>query len=133
MSRLPAQDPRSHEPVRERYGPGRADRRSDTPIPIDDGRGKEPGSGLRLPPTRAARPARSRGVFLAVARRLLGPDKPRRTHVSRVTLAVAALAATSALVISAPTLWMDTAVAASRGLALIGAASVPPSFIAKKQ
>jgi len=84
-------------------------------------------SQLRLPPTRAARPTRKRGVFLGAQSAL---DKPRYVRVSRVTLALAVAAITSALVVSAPSVVTDTAVAANHGLALIGAASVPPSFIA---
>jgi hypothetical protein len=61
--------------------------------------------------------------------------KSRRGKVSRVTLALAAVAATSALVVCSPSVVLDTTHAATRGLALVGAASAPPSFIApaKKQ
>ncbi|HXX85761.1 MAG TPA: hypothetical protein VEN29_17515 [Casimicrobiaceae bacterium] len=68
---------------------------------------------------------------MAAARRLLGPFKSRRSSkAARVTLALAAVAATSALIVSLPSVVSDTALAASRGLALIGEASAPPSFIA---
>jgi hypothetical protein len=68
---------------------------------------------------------------LEVARRWLGAEnKARRINVSRVTVAIAAVAATSVLIVSAPSLVVDTAVAAHRGLALIGAATAPPSFMA---
>ena len=86
-------------------------------------------TSIQLPPTRAARPARSRGAFLATARRWMGPARTRRVNLSRITLAAAVVAVASALVVSAPSRVMDSAVAASRGLALIGATSVPPSFI----
>lgn len=127
------QDPGSREPARPCYAAGRVNGRRELARAVDDPRGEQTiESRFRLPPTRAARPARSRGVFLAAARRLLGSDKARRTSVSRLTLAVAAIAATSALIVTAPSVLMDTTHAASRGLALIGAASVTPSFIAKK-
>jgi len=132
MDRLLVHDPRSGEPVRSCRSTGLFDRRSEIPQTTDEARGEHAlGSRFRLPPTRAARSARSRGVFLEVARRWLGAEnKARRINVSRVTVAIAAVAATSVLIVSAPSLVVDTAVAAHRGLALIGAATAPPSFMA---
>src|ERR1700757_502675 len=129
MNQLPEQKPVRRQHVeRARTLPGPGDFNS------DEARSTEPmqrehqlRSQSRLPPTRAARPTRKRGVFLRARSAL---DKTRRGRVSRVTLALAVAAITSALVISAPSVVTDTAVAANHGLALVGAASVPPSFIA---
>jgi len=128
MNQLPEQNPRRRKHVaRASTLPGPGDFES------DQARSTEPmqrehqlRSKLRLPPTRAARPTRKRGVFLGAQSAL---DKPRHVRVSKVTLALAVAAITSVLVVSAPSVVTDTAVAANHGLALIGAASVPPSFI----
>ena len=129
MNQLPEQKPRRRQHVaraRTLPSPGH--------FSSDEARSTEPmqrehqlRSHLRLPPTRAARPTRKRGVFLGTQSAL---DKTRHGRFSRVTLALAVAAITSALVVSAPSVVTDTAVAANHGLALIGAASVPPSFIA---
>jgi len=87
------------------------------------------GSPSRLPPTRAARSPRSRGVFLNRWKRADHSDKARRARASKLTIVLAVVAVASAVIVTAPSLVMETAVAANHGLALIGATSVPPSFI----
>ena len=127
MNQLPEQNPRRRKHVaRARTLPGPGDFES------DQARSTEPmqrehqlRSQLRLPPTRAARPTRKRGVFLGAQSAL---DKPRHVRVSKVTLALAVAAITSVLVVSAPSVVTDTAVAANHGLALIGAAELHRAF-----
>src|SRR5262249_28150474 len=135
MNRLPVQKQRSSEHLRPRSASGQPDWRSEPAHSIGESDGRTLRPGLQLPPTRAALPTRSRGVFLAAPRWVLDSLKSRRGTVSRVTLALAAVAATSALVVCSPSVVVDTTHAASRGLALVGAASAPPSFMApaKKQ
>jgi hypothetical protein len=128
MNQLPEQTPlRRKHVARAHTLPGPGDFESDEARSTEAmQREHQLRSQLRLPPTRAARPTRKRGAFLGALSAL---DRPRHVRVSKVTLALAVAAITSALVVSAPVVVTDTAVAANHGLALIGAASVPPSFI----
>jgi len=81
----------------------------------------------RLPPTRAARTLRSRGVFSKAP----GTSKKQRSwrsaDLSIVALAVAVVAIASALIVGAPI--AITGANVNPGPAIVGAASVPPAFI----
>jgi hypothetical protein len=87
------------------------------------------GSPPQLPPTRAARTPRSRGVFS----RMTEPPKKqsawRRTSLSVVALAIAVVAVASALIVGAPIAITGVGVNVNPGPAIFGAASVPPAFI----
>lgn len=126
------QNPRRRLRVgRARQLPGASDARSDAERPVDDSHsahGLHP--RLRLPPTRAARQARSRGAFLEAAGRAADSGKSRRANVSIATLALALVALVSALIVSAPSVITGIAVAANPAFSIVGSASVPPPFIA---
>jgi hypothetical protein len=88
------------------------------------------GSPPQLPPTRAARTPRSRGVFSRVTEPPKKQSAWRRTDLSIVALAVAVVAIASALIVGAPLAITDAGVSFNPGPAIVGAASVPPAFIA---
>jgi hypothetical protein len=83
----------------------------------------------RLPPTRAARTPRSRGVFLAAVEPRRGGRARRWADLSIAVLAVAVVAVSSALIMGAPATIMGFALNLNPGPAIVGAASVPPSFM----
>ena len=85
--------------------------------------------GTRLPPTRAARTPRSRGVFLAAVEPSRGGWARRWADLSIAALAVAVVAVSSALIMRAPATIMGVALNLNPGPAIVGAASVPPSFM----
>ena len=91
MNRLPVQEQRPSEHLRPRSAPGPSDWRRDPARSVGEPDGGTLRPDLPLPPTRAARPTRSRGVFLTVPRWVLDSLKSRRGKVSRVTLALAAV------------------------------------------
>ena len=90
---------------------------------------EQPKDGTRLPPTRAARTPRSRGVFLAVVEPGRSGRPWRLVDVAIAALAVAVVATSSALIMGAPATIMGVALSLNPGPAIVGAASVPPSFV----
>lgn len=82
----------------------------------------------RLPPTRAARTLRSRGVFLETVKPAPRARKRRLAEVAIAALAVAIVALSSALIMGAPTI-MGAALSFNPGPGIIGSASVPPAFM----
>jgi hypothetical protein len=87
------------------------------------------GSPPQLPPTRAARTPRSRGVFSKVTEPPKKQSVWRRANLSIVALAIAVVAITSALIVGAPIAITGAGVNFNPGPAMVGAASVPPAFI----
>ncbi len=86
-------------------------------------------SGTRLPPTRAARTPRSRGVFLAAVEPRRGGRARRWGDLAIAVLAVAVVAVSSALIMGAPATIMGVTLSFNPGPAIVGAASVPPAFM----
>ena len=82
----------------------------------------------RLPPTRAARTQRSRGVFLESVRPVQRPRK-RLADLAIAALAVAVVAISSALIMGAPATIMGAALNFNPGPGIVGSASVPPAFM----
>jgi len=85
--------------------------------------------GTRLPPTRAARTLRSRGVFLAIVKPIPGARRRRLADVTIAALAVAVVAISSALIMGAPATIMGAALNLNPGPGIVGSASVPPAFM----
>jgi hypothetical protein len=83
----------------------------------------------QLPPTRAARTPRSRGVFSEVAEAPKKQSAWRRADLSVVAFAVAVVAIASALIVGAPIAISGAGPSFNPGPAIVGAASVPPAFI----
>jgi hypothetical protein len=116
--------------ARARWLPGPTEARTSAERSFDDShRAHQLSNSLRLPPTRAARQPRSRGVFSADAGRRPERRKLRRAGISIAALAVAIVAIASAVIVGAPAVVMGTAASANPGPAIVGAASVPPAFI----
>jgi hypothetical protein len=90
-------------------------------------------NAARLPPTRAARTPRSRGVFLAGVEAAAGGRASRLTDVSIAAVAIAIVTIASVLIMSAPAAVMGVALNLNPGPALVGAASVPPSFLERSR
>jgi len=86
-------------------------------------------SGTRLPPPRAARTPRSRGIFLRATEAPKKQSVWRKADKSIIGLAVAVVAIASALIVGAPAAIMGAAINVNPGPAIVGAASVPPAFI----
>jgi hypothetical protein len=86
-------------------------------------------SGLRFPPTRAARATRGRGVFLGHADEVNGTGRARwiEAPVAIVALAVAAFAL--AVCFNAPSIVAGATFGANPGPAIVAAASVAPPFV----
>ena len=82
-----------------------------------------------LPPTRAARPSRSRGVFLPAADSAPRKNTWRKTDLSIAALAVMVVAMASALILGGPPAILGASGAYNPGPAIVGAASVPPAFV----
>jgi hypothetical protein len=87
------------------------------------------GSPAPLPPTRAARTPRSRGVFFRVTEPSKKKSQWRRSDLSIVAFAVAVVAIASALIVGAPIAMTGAGVNLNPGPAIVGAASVPPAFL----
>src|SRR5258707_8182253 len=87
------------------------------------------GSPPKLPPTRAARTPRSRGVFSRVTEPPKKQSAWRRADLSIVALAVVVVAVTSALIVGAPIAISGAGVNFNPGPAMVGAASVPPAVM----
>jgi hypothetical protein len=83
----------------------------------------------QLPPTRAARTPRSRGVFSKVTEPPKKQSAWRRADMSIVAVAVAVVAIASALIVGAPIAISGEGPGFNPGPAIVGAASVPPAFI----
>jgi hypothetical protein len=97
----------------------------------DPRRGFEFHPDTQLPPPRAARTPRSRGIFFKAAQPPKKQSAWRRTDLSIVALAVAVVAIASALIVGAPNATiMASGAHFNPGPAMVGAASVPPAFIA---
>jgi hypothetical protein len=112
-----------------RWGPALATGSTDGDVHILDTRAD---FGFRvaapqLPPTRAARPPRSRGVF---SREMEPPKKHGvgRTRLSIIAFAIAVVAVASALIIGAPIAISGAGTSANPGPAIFGSASVSPLF-----
>jgi hypothetical protein len=86
-------------------------------------------SEIRLPPTRAARTTRSRGIFLPPTAASKQPRGGRKPGLSIVTVAVAVAAFALALVVGAPGAIRWSSGSLNPGPAMVGATSVPPSFV----
>jgi hypothetical protein len=86
------------------------------------------GSPAQLPPTRAARTPRSRGVFSKATEPPKKQSAWRRADMSIVALAVAVVAIASALIVGAPIAISGEGPGFNPGPAIVGAASVPPAF-----
>ena len=86
-------------------------------------------SGLRFPPTRAARASRGRGVFLEEADEVKGTGRARwiEVPVAMVALAVAAFAL--AVCFNAPSIVAGATLGTNPGPAIVAAASVAPPFV----
>jgi hypothetical protein len=86
-------------------------------------------SGLRFPPTRAARASRGRGVFLEDAAEVKGTGRARwiEAPVAIVALAVAAFAL--AVCFNAPSIVAGATFGTNPGPAIVAAASVAPPFV----
>jgi hypothetical protein len=87
------------------------------------------GSPAQLPPTRAARTPRSRGVFSKVTEAPKKQSAWRRADMSVVAFAVAVVAIASALIVGAPIAISGAGPSFNPGPAIVGAASVTPAFI----
>ncbi len=85
--------------------------------------------GLPLPPTRAARPSRSRGIFLPAADSAPKKRALRKADLSIVALAVVVVAVASALILGGPPAILGASGVYNPGPAIVGAASVPPAFV----
>ena len=101
------------------------DRHADVAAPTVE----QPAYGTRLPPTRAARTLRSRGVFLAAGEPSWSGRVRRLANASIAALAIAVVAVSSALIMGAPAKVMGVALYLNPGPGIVGAASVPPSFV----
>ena len=86
-------------------------------------------TGLRFPPTRAARASRGRGVFLDESDEAMSGKRSRwiEVPVAIVALAVAAFAVT--VWINAPSVVASSALGTNPGPAMVAAASVAPAFV----
>lgn len=81
----------------------------------------------QLPPTRAARTPRSRGVFFRAAEPLK-KHGGRRTRLSIIAFAIAVVAIASALIVGAPIAISGAGTSFNPGPAIFGSASVSPLF-----
>jgi hypothetical protein len=83
---------------------------------------------LRFPPTRAARAARSRGVFLREDESGAS-ERPRWIEIPVAMLALAAAAFALVVCVNATSLVGGPSVGANPGPAIVAAASVTPAFV----
>jgi hypothetical protein len=83
----------------------------------------------QLPPTRAARTPRSRGIFSKATEPARKMSSWRRVDLSIVALAVAVVAIAATLIVGAPIAITGGGANFNPGPAMVGAASVPPAFI----
>ena len=85
--------------------------------------------GLRLPPTRAARASRGRGVFLEDSDKGKGRGRPRWIEVPVAIVALAIAAFALLVCINAPSVVASGAFGPNQGPAIVAAASVAPPFV----
>jgi hypothetical protein len=86
-------------------------------------------SGLRFPPTRAARASRGRGVFLEEADEVKGTGRARWIEVPVAIVALAVAAFALAVCFNAPSIVTGATLGTNPGPAIIAAASVAPPFV----
>jgi hypothetical protein len=86
-------------------------------------------SGLRLPPTRAARASRGRGVFLEEHDEVMSAGWARWVEVLVAFVALAVAAVALAVCVNAPSVVAGAAFGTNPGPAIVAAASVAPPFI----
>jgi hypothetical protein len=86
-------------------------------------------SGLRFPPTRAARASRGRGVFLKEADEVKGRGRARWIEVPVAIVALAVAAFAVAVCFNAPSIVAGATLGTNPGPAIVAAASVAPSFV----
>ena len=86
-------------------------------------------SGLRFPPTRAARASRGRGVFLEKADEGMGTARSRWIEAPLAILALAIAAFALAVCVNAPSIVAGASSGTNPGPAIVAAASVAPAFV----
>jgi len=86
-------------------------------------------SGLRLPPTRAARASRSRGVFLEVPAEVVNDERANWIEVPVAIIALAVAAFALAVCFRASSIVAGPTVGINPGPAIVAAASVAPPFV----
>ena len=86
-------------------------------------------SGLRFPPTRAARASRGRGVFSEEADKGLGAGRSRWIEAPLAILALAIAAFALAVCVNAPSIVAGATFGTNPGPAIVAAASVAPPFV----
>jgi len=86
-------------------------------------------SGLRFPPTRAARASRGRGVFLEKADQGRGAGRSRWIEAPLAILALAIAAFALAVCVNAPSIVAGATFGTNPGPAIVAAASVAPPFV----
>jgi hypothetical protein len=91
-------------------------------------RGREH-SGLRFPPTRAARASRGRGVFLEEADEVMGAGRARWIEAPLAIVALAIAAFALAVCVNAPSIVTGAIFGTNPGPAIVAAASVAPPFV----
>ncbi len=117
--------PRGTQP---RWGPALATDSTDGDIHVlDTQRDFGFGVAAQLPPTRAARTPRSRGVFSRESE-TLKKHSARRTRLSIIAFAIAVVGIASALIIGAPIAISGAGPGFNPGPAIFGATSVSPLF-----
>jgi len=86
-------------------------------------------SGLRFPPTRAARASRGRGVFLEKADEGMDTGRSRWIEAPLAILALAIAAFALAVCVNAPSIVAGATFGTNPGPAIVAAASVAPPFV----
>jgi hypothetical protein len=86
-------------------------------------------SGLRFPPTRAARASRGRGVFLEEADEVMGTGRARWIEAPLAIVALAIAAFALAVCVNAPSIVAGATFGTNPGPAIVAAASVAPPFV----
>jgi len=86
-------------------------------------------SGVRFPPTRAARSPRGRGVFLKDADNTAGKGRPRWIEIPVAIVAVAVAAFALTVCFNAPSIVASGAFGPNPGPGMVAAASVAPPFV----
>jgi hypothetical protein len=86
-------------------------------------------SGLRFPPTRAARASRGRGVFLEEADEVMGTGRSRWIEAPLAIVALAIAAFALAVCVNAPSIVAGATFGTNPGPAIVAAASVAPPFV----
>jgi hypothetical protein len=84
---------------------------------------------LRLPPTRAARASRGRGVFWEEPDEVMSAARSRWVEASVAFVALAVAAVAMAVCVNAPSVVAGAAFGTNPGPAIVAAASVAPPFV----